>query len=252
MNQLSRKYGTYEKQEELLGMIRDIDELLEENGIAYSLCGGSLLGAVRDNGFIPWDDDIDIMVSRDNYNKLVRFFAADNDSAYTLNRHLWVNTIQRREDAGKGPNVTTIDVFVMDNCPDNAHMRRMKTLMIKVMQGMMKEEQIYEGHSLPQKAALWLTHILGVPFSEARKFKWYHKIAMIGDKKKTKHMTGYTDLYKTLSLQYSGELFRSVVKHPFEDIELPITAEYDSYLRTQYGDYMTPPDEKDRVPIHSM
>lgn len=74
MKQLSHQYGTYEKQAELLSMIKDIDQLFAENDIQYSLCGGTLLGAVRENGFIPWDDDIDIMVERANYNKITSLF----------------------------------------------------------------------------------------------------------------------------------------------------------------------------------
>ena len=62
--------------------------------------------------------------------------------------------------------------------------------------------------------------------------------------------TGYTDLFKLFSLRYSGKLFDAIARHKFEDIELPITSEYDSYLSIQYGDYMTPPKQEDRNPIH--
>ena len=94
MNQLSRQYGTYEKQEALLSMIKDIDLLFTQNDISYSLCGGTLLGAVRENGFIPWDDDIDIMVNRRDYNKIVALFNSLGDSTnYCLRRYLWIDRI---------------------------------------------------------------------------------------------------------------------------------------------------------------
>ena len=77
MIELSKKYGTYDRQIELLEMIKDIDRLFDMHDIKYSLCSGSLLGAIRENGFIPWDDDIDIMVDRDNFNKLISLFKND-------------------------------------------------------------------------------------------------------------------------------------------------------------------------------
>ena len=141
-------------------------------------------------------------------------------------------------------------MFVMDNCPDNEIVRKLKVVLIKMLQGMMKVDHDLGNQSSFYKACLLITRIMGKPFSEERKFKWYHRVAQIGNRKKTKYMTGYTDLFKLLSLRYSGKLFDAIARHKFEDIELPITSEYDSYLSTQYGDYMTPPKQEDRNPIH--
>ena len=251
MNQISRQYGTYEKQKTLLSMIKDVDLLFSENDIAYSLCGGTLLGAVRENGFIPWDDDIDIMVDRNNYNRIISLFNKLEESTnYTLRRNLWIDRIQRKDDSREGLHADTIDVFVMDNCPNNWIIRNLQVVLIKMLQGMMKEEHDLDSHSSFYKACLLITRAMGKPFSNERKFAWYQRIAQIGNHGKTEYMTGYTDLFKLLSLRYSGKIFDSIVKHKFEDIELPITAEYDSYLSTQYGDYMTPPKMEDRKPIH--
>lgn len=251
MNQLSRQYGTYEKQEILLSMIKDIDLLFSQNEITYSLGGGTLLGAVRENGFIPWDDDIDIIVNRKNYTRIITLFNSLEGSAnYILKRYLWIDRIQRREDTREGLNADTIDVFVMDNCPNNVIIRRIKEFLIKMLQGMMKENHDYSGQSAFYKVCLLITKVMGKPFSVERKYKWYHGIAQIGNRKKTDYLSLYTDYFKMLSLRYSGKLFDSIIKHKFEDIELPITSEYDSYLTTHYGNYMTPPPEEDRNPIH--
>lgn len=63
------KYGVLSRQLELLQMMKDIHKFLVDNKIQYSLGGGSALGAVRENGFIPWDDDIDINFDIHNYEK---------------------------------------------------------------------------------------------------------------------------------------------------------------------------------------
>ena len=62
-------------------MFKEIDQLFCDYDIEYSLCGGSLLVAVRDNGFILWDDDIDIMMDRSNYNKVIHLFEKSGGKA---------------------------------------------------------------------------------------------------------------------------------------------------------------------------
>ena len=61
-------------QSTLLSMLKDINSVMEENGIACSLGGGSVLGAVRHNGFIPWDDDIDINIPRSEFERFLPLF----------------------------------------------------------------------------------------------------------------------------------------------------------------------------------
>ena len=230
-------------------MAKDVDRLLRAGGVEYSLCGGSLLGAIRESGFIPWDDDVDIMVDRVNYDRLRAIFAEPR-SGYCLRRHLWVDRIQRCDDRRGGLLAATIDIFVMDNCPDNAVLRRLKLLLIMTLQGMMKETGSFKDFSLPYRACLCITHLLGRPFSDETKFGWYQRVSRIGNGKRTRYLTGYNDLFKLLKLRYTNRLFDGIVYHAFEDTSLPITEEFDSYLTTQYGDYMKPPVEEDRVPEH--
>ena len=66
-------YGTTEMQDRLLLMLKDFTAFCRKYHIRYSLCGGTLLGAVRHKGFIPWDDDLDIMVSRQEFKHLLAF-----------------------------------------------------------------------------------------------------------------------------------------------------------------------------------
>lgn len=250
MNPLSKKYGTYERQEELLNMLKETHEFLTENGIKYSLCGGTLIGAIREGGFIPWDDDVDIMMDRTNYERMIELFSLGNeDCGFELKRILWVHRIQRKGT----PDVLfvpTIDVFVMDNTPDNAIVRCIKVACIMLLQGMMKQKQEYDRHPFVYSFCLWVTKILGKPFSDDTKFKWYTAIAKIGNNDKTKFITGYTDAFNLLNVRYTGRLFDKLIMYEFEDTAFPVTAEFDNYLSSQYGEYMTPPKEEERIPAH--
>ena len=143
------KYGVRGRQLELLSMLKEVAAILEENEIKYSLCAGTLLGAVRRDGFIPWDDDVDIMVDRENYAKIIKLFEEkSSDLPFALNRILWLYRIQDKNDKSGSLKNPTIDVFVIDNCPDNSFVRKFKMLSIMMLQGMMKSDNDYKKFSL--------------------------------------------------------------------------------------------------------
>ena len=262
---ITNEYGLEERQHKLLELAKDVDKIMRKNGIVYSLCGGTLLGAIRHDGFIPWDDDLDIMLDRENYEKLIRLFKGgagtvkirgvgedgkENVREYVLRRKLWVYSIHRKDVTDSSGNLIFTDVFVMDNCPDNNAVRKAKVFAVKTLQGMMHESLEPEGKSLGGKVLLAGTYVLGRFFPDRVKFRMYENVSQIGNKSKTEYITGYYDLFKLLNCRYTGRLFDNIIYHKFEDTKLPIIAEYDNYLTVQYGDYMTPPDTKERIPMH--
>ena len=244
------KYGVKKRQKKLLDMLKELDAFFSQNGIKYSLCAGTLLGAVRHNGFIPWDDDIDIMVDRENYTKIINLFKENNDTKFSLNRILWIYRIQGKDDKTNGLKTETIDIFVFDTVPDNALLRKFKLFAMKTMQGMLKTDIDYSNVSVFYKICLWGTHILGKLFTYNFKFKMYDKLARLGNDKEGRYLGSYFSPFKNLKLLYSKTLMDNIIMHEFEDTVMPIVAEYDSYLVAQYGDYMTPPKESDRVSEH--
>lgn len=242
------QYGTAVAQSVLLSMMKEIHGLFVQEGISYSLCGGTLIGAIRHNGFIPWDDDIDIMVDRSNFNKILN--RCKNWKAFCVQRdQLWLYRIKRIEDAGNRT-APTIDILVMDRTPDNQIVRKLKVLGIQILQGMLKEKQNYDQVSLGYKLCLGATAFVGKFFTKNYKLRMYDVISQIGNGKDTKYVTAYNDLFKLLKIGYDGDTMEHLCLHPFEDTEFFITEKYDSYLTLQYGDYMKLPNEEDRKPIH--
>lgn len=112
-----------------LNMLIDFAKFCDDNNFTYYLSGGSLLGAVRHKGFIPWDDDIDIMMPREDYNKALKTYKSDiyeidsiivNESSY--NRYARINNINTKLESNLRKNLEEsvfIDIFPIDGLPDN-------------------------------------------------------------------------------------------------------------------------------------
>lgn len=263
--------GAYEiSQEELkklqkieLEMLIEIDRICRKNGISYSLDGGTLLGAVRHKGFIPWDDDIDVIMLRHEYTKFrnackkeldkKRFFLQDyrSDKGYR-----WGYAKMRRngtefvrlgqEHVRQRHNGVFLDIFVVDNVPDEWLLRRLhhfacfavrKGLYSEV--GRLREENPFARgiYSLMSK----------VPRDFY--FKVRNALAKPLHGKRTKLISHYTLEYPA-HCRYGlpRECFDETIDMDFEGYKFPGFKKYDLYLGTYYGDYMTLPPKEKQVP----
>lgn len=242
------EYHTAEQQNILLEMMKELHVFLEQNEIVYSLSGGTLLGAIRHEGFIPWDDDIDIMLDRENYTRLLEILSKHD--GYVVQKSLWIHRIRRKSDEALGSKAPTIDLFVVDGAPDSGLLQKYKVLRLKMLQGMMKEETDYSGYSFPYRMCLRVTHVMGKCFSYERKFKKYDRLSQLGSKKSTQAVGCYNDVFRCVGMRYHHDLMEHTSMHVFEDTEFRIVDQYDHYLTVMYGDYMTPPPEAERKPMH--
>ena len=251
---LENKYGTLEIQRNLLLLLKEFDSFCQSKGVEYSVSSGTLLGAIRHKGFIPWDDDIDINITRENYNKLKTCILRDDSKLQFVDAEddlLWISRIRLID----GENVVKdvrIDLLILDNAPNEPIKDKLQLFKSLMLQGMLKPRPILNTGSFIMRICSLVTWLMGTPFSKKRKVRWYNNVAQRFNNKKTNNKAIWMDQYKALWFRYPNEIVERTIRLPFEYIEVNGWAEYDKYLRIIFGNnYMTPPDESERVPIHT-
>lgn len=246
------KYGTLEMQKVLLGLLKRFDTFCIENSISYSVNDGTLLGAIRHKGFIPWDDDLDIIVDRKNYNKLLHVLDFSN-YGLVIERVLWIDRIRLRttDNVDEKRYKPTLDVFILDQAPKSKFHRDMKKLIIFFLQGMMKPKPDYSRFNFLNKLLSFVSYNIGKLFTQEQKIVLYHKISSHYGSRNSPYSSCYNETYSAVGIVHSANVLDNLERRPFEDIEVSILSSYHNYLTEIYGDYMTPPQENKRIPQHS-
>jgi len=242
-----KKLSLEEIHEELLCQLRDIVAICDRHGIEYNMMCGSLLGAVRHKGFIPWDDDIDLLITRENFEKLRRIYPEECDKRFELTYlNTWTPRVMNR-DPEKAAAFT--DFFILDSVPPAGWKRKVWYLKLHILQGMMKKNVDYSRFNLKNKIMLFGTHILGLPFSTEWKAKMYEKISTQNPPSDEVCMSnGAFGLGQHI---WNPEQFKEKITVKFEDVDVLIPAKYDEVLTVLFGpDYMTPPPVEERVAKH--
>lgn len=225
--------------------------------INYSLYGGSLIGAIRHKGFIPWDDDVDVAMTREEYKKFRKiinnycgeefYFNDKGDRVPEVNykQDIFYDT-HKLGDLG-------IDIYIIDNLPDDIKKRRALILKLKILQGMMKKGKLKYWHKYDLKGKILVlsTKFLGAFFSLNKLARMYEKATQRYNDQQSKDRYVSNDLYAVFDRPFESTLFEGYMTVPFEDKEFIIFANADPILRVQYGDYMILPPESERHFYHT-
>jgi len=242
-----KKLSLEEIHEELLCQLRDIVAICERHGIEYNMMCGSLLGAVRHQGFIPWDDDIDLLITRENFEKLRKIYPQECDKRFELTYlNTWTPRVMNR-DPEKAAAFT--DFFILDPVPEAGWKRKWWFLKLHILQGMMKKNVDYSRFSLKNKILLFGTHVLGLPFTTAWKSRMYEKIST--ENPASNDLCMSNGAFELMTHIWHPEQFEEKITVKFEDVDVLIPAKHDEVLTILFGpDYMTPPPVEERVAKH--
>lgn len=246
----------------------DLVSCCERNNLTVMLIGGTVIGAVRHKGFIPWDDDLDVAMPRADFEKLKVIFDEELGNKYILSSPNYKGNANNRfpmmlvkdtlfVEAGNSPedeaSKIKIDIFVIENVPDNALHRRIKGLWCNLLMAMGSYEETHEHQneffknymckSDEGRKEYYRRVRIGRFFSFINFQKWMNIVDKACQYGKESSLMGIPSGRG----HYFGEFrpastFIPVSKGEFEGIEVNLPGDPHDYISNLYGkDYMTPP-----------
>ena len=254
----------YEIQQMELGIMEYIHEVCQKIGVKYFLAYGSLIGAVRHNGFIPWDDDMDICMLRDDYEKLQDYMIAHPDERYELmsyknnvnyvypfmkvqDNHTYLVEEDVRIDSDMG---IYIDIFPVDGYEDD---QAFKDKMTKIIKKRQLSCYTFKGISNTKSVVNSIIRYVSVIIFYFTKTNKY--VSQIDELAKSRKVDDYElvdyliykDMHKPV---WKREWLEQTITGVFEGKEFMIPKNYHEILTSDYGDYMQLPPVDQRVSHH--
>jgi len=240
----------------LLDIMTDLDRFCRENNLRYSLAYGSLIGAVRHKGFIPWDDDMDILMPRADYQVLLEKYnhpfyvvqCQEKDCHYPLNYAKLCDTRTISVDQFGNEFPIAVDIFILDGLSDSLDIakRRVKSIKRKFRiwssQIFTRHLHINEEYGLKKNLLIVASKLVHPLISERRLVKRILEFKQ----KYTVDDSTYCATLTGACTMYESEKMLKYKEAPFEDKSFMIFENYDHHLRIMFGDYMTLPPESAR------
>ncbi len=252
----------------LLTYLLEVDRICRKHNIKYFLAGGTLLGAIRHKGFIPWDDDADIMMLREDYEKFLKIAPAelpktmtlqtdktDKESHYPfakirLDNTMFATVFSRNHKAMN--NGLSFDIFCHDKTANSKFGRKLHlnaTLFFRAMVfNKWNHRKVDNGSPLVSAICDVLKNIFPLRFSQWLQNK---TLSFFKNKKNAKYL--YDGMGRNI---YNGEFpayyLDEVIYTDFEGVKLPVPKEYDKYLEYLYGDYMELAPLSTRLQCHDI
>lgn len=240
------------------------DKFCTEHDIKYSLYAGTALGAVRHGGFIPWDDDVDVCMTRENYEKFLKVYRENEIDGYYLQGtdnpdYEYINFSKLRKNGTRFGNKLDLslyenngiylDVFPFDKIPKDKKLRK-KFLF---------------------NAKLWLVYTRGYPYTKGSKFlEIVSRFLLLKSRKRQlkirnkleKKLLAFQSMEKDYDLIclacpndlrfiYPANILDEIIEVDFEGHKVSMHKDYDTALKIKFGNYMQLPPEEERVCKHN-
>ena len=254
----------------LLAYILEIDRICKKHNIKYFLAGGTLLGAIRHKGFIPWDDDADVMMLREDYDKFLEVAQSElppnmfvqNPKTEKLNHHVFTkirmdNTLFATKHTGKFMNMHNgifIDILSQDNTSNNKIIQKLHIYATLIFRSMVfnkwarKPMRTGGKHPILCKVANFIKDICPYKLLE---FIQDNTISLFKNNNNCKYL--YDGMGRNLRRGvFPKKWLEEVIYVDFEGYKLPVPKYYDEYLTYLYGDYMQMIPVSERRVSHSI
>lgn len=252
-----RKLSRREIQKKELAILLYVQQFCQKNQIKFYLAGGTLLGAIRHKGFIPWDDDIDICMPRPDYERFVSTFSGENKNLIIISNRLgnWGAPFAKVVDLSitvksqfhEDETHLWIDVFPIDGLPKDrknvANIYKKVSFLRRVY--LLGNARLGEGKKMIYRRLKYILKPLVRAYGVNRLSKMIEAIAMKFAYEDSEYVGAVTwGLYGVGERMLKAEFEKSVLVE-FEGHQFPAMSCWDSYLTGIYGDYMQlPPIEK--------
>lgn len=256
-----------ELQVKLLELLKFFKKYCEDNNLVFFLGFGSCLGAIREKGFIPWDDDVDIIMPPGDYMRLRQIWKAgekkdhymlcDSTEDYT-DGHLeltirdcnttYVTEGDRNRDSNHG---IMIEISPYSYTP-NSYIKRLYQSFKACEYAIFRAQRKPNSGGIIQRMITGI--ILGMCKSQKlryRKWKNAEEYILILDGTKCDKVRVFGQFH-TLSEYYPKEIFEKAIFVEYEDTTMPVPIGFKKYLELLYGDYMTLPPVEKRIPVHDV
>lgn len=249
-----------------LMIAKEFKRICDKYDIAYSISGGSLLGAVRHSGFIPWDDDFDVEMLRCDFERFQKaaetelqknFFLetwnTDSHFAFPYAKLMLKDTVFSEKIAENVHinKMIFIDIFIADSVPDTSFLCKLQCKICDNLIGVLLLKNHYL--SVPQKRIKkFLYKLLSslLPLAVLQKCLFF--FMTLFNQKETANTSLFGSCYGSLKEVKSRAFFDTLTEYPFEDTTFKGFQDFDAYLTGVFGDYMQFPPEEERYNRHGV
>ncbi len=243
-------------------IMQKIERICKAHNLTYFAIGGSVLGAVRHQGFIPWDDDIDIAMPRKDYEEFLHYAAEELPQGYFLqtvftekNSPFYFTKVRKDntkfvEDYLKELDIhhgLFVDIFPFDNVPDNAVLKKLHYILCRFANHLFLSKCLTTvrnpkleknvGYKIFIRKVL---HFLLLPVPKSLLFRFLDSSVQMFNNRECKEISHIVRKRLRIKLE---DLY-PITELPFGELKMPVPNNYDAYLTAQYGDYKNPPVKK--------